>query len=83
MTLAKNIYSKRSSTKNRRMGIKESFGNPEFILEQLSSSIRDGDFDSSTDLISAYISNSKKYNNQDDFAMAIGTTRQTLHRMFR
>jgi len=71
-----------SDVQKRRMGIKENFGNPEFIIEQLSVFLKEGDFSSSTDLIAAYISNSPKYKNQDEFAQAIGTTRQTLHRMF-
>lgn len=66
----------------KRMGIKESFGNPQFIIDQLAAFLKEGDFSSSTDLIAAFISNSPKYKNQDEFAQAIGTTRQTLHRMF-
>lgn len=44
--------------------------------------LRDGDFDSITDIIASYIVNSPKYKGQDDFAKAIGTNRQTLYRMF-
>lgn len=66
----------------RIMGIKENFGRPEYIIELLANFLKEGDFSSSTDLIGAYISNSPKYKNQDEFAQAIGTTRQTLHRMF-
>jgi DNA-binding phage protein len=73
---------KSSDILKKRMGIKESFGNSEFIIDQLASFLKEGDFSSSTDLIAAYISNSPKYKNQDEFAQAIGTTRQTLHRMF-
>ena len=40
-----------------------------------------GDVASITDLISSYMANSEKYKNQEQFAEAIGTTRQTLHRM--
>lgn len=65
----------------KRMGLKEKFANPEYIMEQMSQYLKDGDVASITDLISAYISNSRKYSNQDQFAEAIGTTRQTLHRM--
>lgn len=43
--------------------------------------LKDGDVASITDLIASYISNSPKYKNQEQFATAIGTTRQTLHRM--
>ena len=65
----------------KRMGLKEKFANPEYILEQMAQYMKDGDVASITDLISAYVSNSHKYKNQDQFAEAIGTTRQTLHRM--
>ena len=58
------------------------FENPQFILDEIAQYIKDGDITSSTDLISAYISNSLKYNGQTDFAKAIGTTKQTLHKMF-
>lgn len=43
--------------------------------------LKDGDVASITDLIASYISNSPKYKNQEQFSTAIGTTRQTLHRM--
>lgn len=68
--------------KSKKMGLKEKFGRADFILEQISKCVSDGDFTSMTDFISAYISNSPKYKSQDEFALAIGTTRQTLHRMF-
>lgn len=71
-----------SSLTQKRMSLKEKFGQPDYILDQAAVYLKDGDFDSITDLISAYISNSSKYKNQDDFAEKIGTTRQTLHRMF-
>lgn len=83
MNLAKNIQDTKSSDiKNKRMGIKEKFRDPRFIVDQMAELLKEGDFSSSTDLISAYIANSPKYKNQDEFAEAIGTTRQTLHRMF-
>lgn len=65
----------------KRKGLKAKFADPYFILEQMADYIKDGDIASITDLIAAYISNSDKYKNQDQFAQAIGTTRQTLHRM--
>jgi DNA-binding phage protein len=65
----------------RRMGIKEKFSNAQFIYNELMSLFSEGDLASTTDIISAYISNSHKYKNQDEFAEAIGTNRQTLHRM--
>ena len=58
------------------------FENTQFILDEIAQYVKEGDIAASTDLISAYISNSLKYNSQTDFAEAIGTTRQTLHRMF-
>ena len=83
MSTARNIEaSKSSELEIKRMSIKEKFRNPEFILDEISKYVKEGDIASSTDLISAYISNSLKYNNQSEFAEAIGTTRQTLHRMF-
>ena len=65
----------------KRMALKERFGNPNEILTMMADYMKDGDVASITDLISSYISNSPKYDNQDQFAAAIGTTRQTLHRM--
>ncbi len=64
------------------MDKKINFENPQFILDEIAQYVKDGDITSSTDLISAYISNSLKYNSQTEFAEAIGATRQTLHRMF-
>jgi len=83
MSLARNIQEdKNFEIQNKRMGIKEKFADPSFIVEQMADFFKEGDFSSSTDLISAYIANSPKYKNQDEFAEAIGTTRQTMHRMF-
>jgi hypothetical protein len=64
------------------MSLKEKFKNPQYIIDEISNFVKEGDISSCTDLISAYISHSSKYANQDQFAAAIGTTRQTLHRMF-
>ncbi len=58
------------------------FENPQLILDEIAQYVKDGDITSSTDLISAYISNSLKYNSQTEFAEAIGTTKQTLYKMF-
>ncbi len=66
---------------SKRMALKERFGNPNEVLNMMSGYIKEGDVASLTDLISSYISNSSKYDNQEEFAEAIGTTRQTLHRM--
>ena len=77
---AKKIATRNSKVK--RLGLKEKLGQPEFVLGQISQSIKDGDFASVTDFISAYIANSPRYKSQDKFAQAIGTTRQTLHRLF-
>ena len=65
----------------KRLSLKQKFGQPQYVLVQMAEYIKDGDVASLSDLISAYISNSTKYKNQDQFAEAIGTTRQTLHRM--
>lgn len=73
---------KKSNLQSKRLSLKQKFADPKFILNEIAEYIKDGDFASITDLISAYISNSKNYKSQDDFAFAIGTTRQTLHRMF-
>jgi len=62
--------------------INNKFSDPNFILQKLADFLKEGDFSSSTDLISAYIANSPKYKNQDEFAETIGTTRQTMHQMF-
>lgn len=83
MSLAKNIhYTGDQSIRMKKMGIKERFGDPHFIIDQMIECLKEGDFSSSTDLISAYIANNPKYKNQADFAKALDTTRQTLHRMF-
>ena len=83
MNVAKNIEtSKSSQVEIKRMGIKEKFRNPQFIIDEIAQYVKEGDIAASTDLISAYISNSLKYKSQSEFAKAIGTTRQTLHRMF-
>lgn len=83
MSLARNIHSdKNSDLKRKKLSMKEMFGDPRFVIDKISEFIKEGDFSSSTDLISAYIENSSKYKNQDQFAEAIGTTRQTLYRMF-
>lgn len=72
----------KSSLENKRMSLKEKFGNPHFVLEQMAQFVKDGDVASITDLIASYVANSKKYDSQEEFASAIGTTRQTLSRMF-
>ncbi len=72
----------KQSKPTKRQSLKEKLGNPKFVLEQISQYVVDGDFASITDLISAYVSHCPKYANQEEFADAIGTTRQTLHRMF-
>ena len=65
----------------KRLALKERFGNANEVLNMMADYIKEGDVASLTDLISSYISNSLKYDNQEEFATAIGTTRQTLHRM--
>ncbi len=65
----------------KRLSLKQKFGQPQYFLEQMAEYMKDGDVASVTDLIASYISNSAKYENQEQFAKAIGTTRQTLHRM--
>jgi DNA-binding phage protein len=78
---AMKLKEEKSGDEKKRAGLKEKLGQPQFVLEQMSEYMKDGDVTSITDLISSYISNSPKYKNQDQFAEAIGTTRQTLHRM--
>lgn len=82
MSLAKKLENSKGSAEAKRMSIKEKFRNPQFIIDEISNFVKEGDISASTDLISAYIANSSKYNSQEQFAEAIGTTRQTLHRMF-
>lgn len=69
------------NSEKRRAGLKEKLGQPQFILEQMAEYMKEGDVASITDLIASYIANSPQYKNQEQFATAIGTTRQTLHRM--
>lgn len=78
---AMKVKENKKNADKRRLSLKEKLGTPEFILEQMADYMREGDVASITDLISSYISNSPKYKNQKQFAEAIGTTRQTLHRM--
>ena len=78
---AEKIKSSKSSVDQKRASLKEKFGQAEFILNEMANYLKDGDVASVTDLIGAYIANSPKYKNQEEFASAIGTTRQTLHRM--
>lgn len=75
------VKKKSSTTEENRLSLKQKFGQPDFVMDQMTQYFREGDVASITDLISAYISNSPKYANQDEFARSIGTTRQTLHRM--
>jgi DNA-binding phage protein len=70
-----------SKLEQKRMSLNEKFSNPEEVLVMMSEFLKEGDIASLTDLISAYIKNSHKYSSQEEFATAIGTTRQTLHRM--
>lgn len=71
----------KASLESKRKGLKEKFADPLYIMNLMGDFMKEGDVASITDLISAYITNSPKYKNQDEFAAAIGTTRQTLHRM--
>ena len=68
-------------TDGKRLALKERFSDPKEILNLMADYIKDGDVASLTDLISSYIANCPKYNNHEEFAVAIWTTRQTLHRM--
>ncbi len=72
---------KENLKQDRKKGLKAKFGDPKYILESMADFLLDGDVASITDLIAAYVSNSKKYKTQESFAETIGTTRQTLHRM--
>lgn len=65
----------------KRITFKQRFADPREILNFMAEYMREGDIASVTDLISAYVANSPRYQNQEQFAEAIGTTRQTLHRM--
>jgi hypothetical protein len=49
--------------------------NPKFILDTIANYLQEGDISASTDLISAYITD------REEFAAAIGTTVESLHRM--
>lgn len=75
------LKNENTPSEKRRASLKVKLGDPRFVLEQMAIYMQDGDVASITDLIGSYISNSPKYKNQDQFAEAIGTTRQTLHRM--
>ncbi|MCK6595818.1 MAG: helix-turn-helix domain-containing protein [Bacteriovoracaceae bacterium] len=82
MAQFKLAVNKEEHVDKKRMNALENFKNPQFIFDQIISAFQDGDFESSTDFIAAYVKNSPKYNTQDEFAEKIGTTRQTLSRMF-
>lgn len=57
------------------------FADPKYVLLALSELIKEGDLRSFIDFIPSYVSSSPKYKSQEEFAKAIGTTRQTFHRM--
>jgi len=82
MAQFKLAVNKEEHVDRKRMNALENFKNPKFIFEQILSAFQEGDFESSTDFIAAYVKNSPKYKTQDEFAERIGTTRQTLSRMF-
>lgn len=83
MSLATNVENSKSSRMSKkRKSLQEKFSDPQYIIDEISNYVREGDIAACTDLLSAYIANSPKYKNQEQFAEAIGTTRQTLHRMF-
>ncbi len=82
MNSAARDLNKSDSAISRRKSMLEKFGDPEYAYNSLIQNLRDGEFHSMTDTITSYIANNPKYKSQDDFAEAIGTSRQTLHRMF-
>jgi hypothetical protein len=75
------IHLKYSRLKNKNKLQKE-LGNPKFIIEEISRFVKEGDIAASTDLICAYIAHSPNYTSLEEFAESIGTTRQTLYRLF-
>lgn len=79
--MSSTALNQRPNLESKRMGIKEKFANPQHVMNMMAEYMKTGDVASITDLISAYVSNSPKYKNQEAFAEKIGTTRQTLHRM--
>lgn len=80
-SVARKIKTDKSSIEKKRMSLHERFANPKEVLGMMADYMKDGDVASITDLISSYITHSPRYQNQEQFAAAIGTTRQTLHRM--
>lgn len=70
-----------SNRPEQRSKFKDQLGQPQYILQKMAEYMQSGDVDSITDLIGIYIAHSTKYKNQEQFAEAIGTTRQTLHRL--
>ena len=81
MSQALKIKSQKPSLQQKRKSLHEQFGDANAIINMMADYMKDGDVASITDLISAYLSHSPKYKNRDEFAVAIGTTRQTLYRM--
>ena len=81
MAQALKIKSGKPSLEQRRKSLNEKFGDAKSVINMMADYMKDGDVTSITDLIAAYLSHSPKYKNRDEFATAIGTTRQTLHRM--
>lgn len=81
MSQALKIKSRKPSLEQRRKSLNEQFGDANAIMNMMADYMKEGDVASITDLIAAYLSHSPKYKNRDEFAEAIGTTRQTLHRM--
>ncbi len=75
------IHSKHSRLKNK-IKLQKELENPKFIIDEISKFVKEGDITASTDLICAYIAHSPNYASLEQFAESIGTTRQTLYRMF-
>ncbi len=81
MSQALKMKSGKPSLEQKRKSLNEQFGDANSVINMMADYMKDGDVASITDLVSAYLSHSPKYKNRDEFAAAIGTTRQTLHRM--
>ena len=57
------------------------YSDPKKMHKLICQFVKDGEISEVTGIISAYISDSPKYSGMEEFAQAIGTTRQTLYRM--
>lgn len=66
---------------NKRSSHEKDYANPKKMYKLICDHVKSGDIAEVTGIISVYIQYSPLYSGMEEFAQAIGTTRQTLYRM--